>query len=80
MHSARTECPRCGKRLTVRTLRWKHLCKSVVLPRRLLDLERAAARREELGALALANLQMRLQQRNVGAARSDGGADQEPMG
>ena len=72
VHGARTACPRCGKSMTRRTLRWKHLRKDGKLPRRQLDPEQAEQRQLELERLILVRFDERLQQRNGGQAAADG--------
>jgi hypothetical protein len=60
---ARTVCPECGKHLSVRTLRWKHICRDRT-PRerrpRILNTEQAEERRRALEELAAAALRFRL--------------------
>lgn len=48
VHGARAECPLCHKRVTVRTLRWRHKCRVHRPPRATLLTEPEAARRKEL--------------------------------
>ncbi len=48
LHATRTQCPHCSKRLTMRTLRWKHVCKRRPIPPILLDPDLAEERRREL--------------------------------
>ena len=60
---ARTECPECGRPMSVRTLRWKHICRDRT-PRerrpRILNTEQAQERRRALEELAAAALRFRL--------------------
>ena len=78
-HAHRTECPACGRFVTLRTLRWKHVCGERVLPRRLLDERAARARLEQLEQLAREahGIRMREINESAGAERR---ADQGNMG
>ena len=60
VHSTRTECPHCHKYLTLRTLRWKHVCRRKTIPQILLDAELADLRRQELLRKAMDALNTRL--------------------
>ena len=60
VRSTRTECPHCHKRLTLRTLRWKHVCRRKTIPQILLDAELAELRRQELLRKAIESLNTRL--------------------
>lgn len=75
-HAQRTQCPACGKCVTLRTLRWRHLCGNRSLPQRLLDANMAALRRQELEELALATFEVRAKERNGGPPGGVCGADQ----
>jgi len=79
VHANLTECPHCGKVVTVRTLRWRHKCHRRTIPQVLLDAERADLRRRELQQKVIDTLNARLQG-NGGQTRADGGADQADMG
>ena len=78
-HAHRTECPDCGKFVTLRTLRWKHVCGERVLPRRLLDERAARARLEQLEELAREAHGIRMKERN-GSAGGERRADQGALG
>lgn len=56
VHEERVACPVCGRSMTRRTLRWKHLCRRPAL----LPEQKAAARVEELERLAIEALNRRL--------------------
>ena len=62
----RTECPDCGKIVTLRTLRWKHLCGERQLSRRMLDERAAAERLRQLEEIAIEAHEARVRQRNGG--------------
>ena len=79
-HARRTQCPECGKWVTLRTLRWRHACGPRSLPQRLLDAAMAELRRQALEEVALASFKPRKQERNGGEAGGDGGADQGTVG
>ena len=74
VHANLTECPRCGKALTVRTLRWRHKCQRRSHPQVLLDAELADLRRRQLQQKVIDTLNARLQG-NGGQTCTDGGAD-----
>ena len=77
-HAHRTECPDCGKIVTLRTLRWKHVCGERTPRRRLLD-ERAAQKRfEGLAQAAIHAHELRMKERENGAGKR--GADQSAVG
>ena len=77
-HAHRTECPNCGKFVTLRTLRWKHVCGERAPRRPLLDERAARERLEQLSQLAVEAHEMRMKERENGAAgrkrRADPGA------
>lgn len=58
VHRERVPCPRCGKVVTRRTLRWKHVCG--VGRRVLLESGRAEERRQELQVQSMRDLLRRL--------------------
>jgi len=79
-HAHRAECPNCGKFVTLRTLRWKHVCRERTPWRCLLD-ERAAQKRFELLAeVAVHAHAWRMRERENGAAGGKRGADQDGVG
>ena len=73
-HARRTQCPECGKWVTLRTLRWRHACGPRSLPQRLLDAAMAELRRPELAEGAPASFKPREEERNCGGAGCGGGA------
>ena len=79
VHANLTECPHCGKVVTVRTLRWRHKCQRRSIPQVLLDAELADLRRRELQQKVLDTLNARLQG-NDRQTSADGGAKQTDMG
>jgi hypothetical protein len=72
-HASRTECPGCGKFLTLRTLRWKHVCGERTPRRRLLDESAARKRLEGLTLAAVRAHELRMREKNGASKR---GADQ----
>ena len=76
-HASRTECPGCGKYLTLRTLRWKHVCGERTPRRRLLDESAARKRLEGLTLAAVQAHELRMKERNGAGKR---GADQSAVG
>lgn len=56
VHAERVSCPECGKSVTRRTLRWKHVCRRPAL----LPEQKVAERVEELERLTLEGLNRRL--------------------
>jgi 5-methylcytosine-specific restriction endonuclease McrA len=60
VHSALTECPYCHKRMSMRTLRWRHVCRRRATPQVLLDAELAEKRRQELLRKVVSSLNTRL--------------------
>ena len=80
-HAHRTECPNCGKFVTLRTLPWKHVCRERTPWRCLLD-ERAAQKRfEGLAQAAMQAHEMRMREReNNGATGCKRRADQGAVG
>ena len=63
VHAAKTTCPTCGKKLSFRTLRWKHVCRRRGVTQVLLDADLAEKRRAELQQKAVETLRARLHQR-----------------
>jgi hypothetical protein len=59
VHSALTECPYCHKRMSMRTLRWRHVCRRKATPQ-VLDAELAEQRRQELLRKVVSSLNSRL--------------------
>ena len=52
-HAQRVECPDCHRFVTLRTLRWRHVCGRRSLPQRLLDAQMAELCRQGLAVKAL---------------------------
>lgn len=52
-HAQRVECPDCHRFVSLRTLRWRHVCGRRSLPQRLLDAQMAELRRQGLTVKAL---------------------------
>ena len=52
-HAQRVECPDCHRFVTLRTLRWRHVCGRRSLQQRLLDAQAAELRRQGLVVKAL---------------------------
>ena len=52
-HAQRTECPDCHRFVTLRTLRWRHVCGRRSLQQRLLDAQAAELHRQGLVVKAL---------------------------
>jgi hypothetical protein len=52
-HAERVECPDCHRFVTLRTLRWRHVCGRRTLQQRLLDAQAAELRRQGLVVKAL---------------------------
>ena len=48
VHATKTTCPSCGKKLSFRTLRWKHTCGRRSVTRVMLDPDVAEHRRRDL--------------------------------
>ena len=67
IHARKTQCPECGKVMSVRTLRWKHCCKARQREKRVAVLsdEQAEARRLELEGMAMQSLHKRLRERQA---------------
>ena len=63
VHAAKTTCPTCGKKLSFRSLRWKHVCRQRGVTQVLLDTDLAEKRRAELQQKAMETLGARLRQR-----------------
>ena len=79
-HAHRMECPDCGKFLTLRTLRWKHVCRERTLPRCMLDARAAEERFEGLAQAARQAHEMRMRERENGATGCKRRADQGALG
>ena len=79
-HAQRTECPDCHRFVTLRTLRWRHVCGRRSLQQRLLDAQMAELRRQDLTQLALTAHEARKLQRNGGEAPRKRRADQSDLG
>ena len=82
-HAQRTECPSCGKFVTLRTLRWKHVCRDRPSQRRrLLDSCAASLRLEGLLNLAVESFENRMREgrENGGATSRKRRADQIAVG
>ena len=52
-HAQRVECPDCHRFVSLRTLRWRHVCGRRSLQQRLLDAQAAELRRQGLTVKAL---------------------------
>ena len=63
VHATKTTCPSCGKRLSFRTLRWKHTCGRRSAPQVMLDADVAEQRRKDLERKAMESLSARLRER-----------------
>ena len=63
VHATKTTCPSCGKKLSFRTLRWKHTCGRRSAPQVMLDPDVAEQRRKELERKAMESLSARLRER-----------------
>ena len=79
-HAHRMECPDCGKFLTLRTLRWKHVCGERTMPRRMLDERSAKERFELLAEVAVHAHAWRMRDIENGATGCKRGADQGAVG
>ena len=67
-HAQRTECPDCHRFVTLRTLRWRHVCGRRSLQQRLLDAQAAELRRQGLVEEALAAHETRKQRKECAEA------------
>ena len=65
-HAQRVECPDCHRFVSLRTLRWRHVCGKRSLPQRLLDAQMAELRRQDLTQLALTAHEARKRRRSGG--------------
>ena len=65
-HAQRVECPDCDRFVSLRTLRWRHVCGRRSLPQRLLDAQMAELRRQDLSQLALTAHEARKKRRSGG--------------
>ena len=63
VHAAKTVCPLCGKRLSFRSLRWKHICGRRSVVQVMLDADAAEQRRKDLERKAMESLSARLRER-----------------
>ena len=63
-HAQRVECPDCHRFVSLRTLRWRHVCGKRSLPQRLLDAQMAELRRQDLTQLALTAHEKRKRKRS----------------
>ena len=79
-HAHRVECPDCSKIVTLRTLRWKHVCGERALPRRILDERAARERLEQLAQLAVEAHNTRMRERRNESAGGERRADQGALG
>ena len=70
-HAQRTQCPKCGRYVALRCLRWRHACTERKPPVRLLTADVAELRRQELRQRALEALNLRPQ---GSAGQTDSGA------
>ena len=62
---AKTHCPHCNRKMSVRTLRWKHICRRRGEPQVITDAAVAEKRRRELEQKALDALNERLRQQQA---------------
>ena len=63
VHATKTTCPSCGKKLSFRTLRWKHTCGRRSAPQVMLDPDVAEQRQKVLERKAMESLSARLRER-----------------
>ena len=74
-HAHRTECPKCGKFVTLRTLRWKHVCRERTQRQCMLDESAAQKRFELLAEVAMHAHAGRMRDIENGTTGSKLGAD-----
>ena len=77
-HKAKTQCPHCNKKMSLRNLRWKHTCRRRSEPQVITDAELAEKRRRALEQKALDTLNERLRQR-APRAEAGGGTEASPV-
>ena len=65
-HAQRVECPDCHRFVSLRTLRWRHVCGRRSLPQRLLDAQMAELRRQDLTERAFTAHEKRKRKRSGG--------------
>ena len=78
-HKAKTQCPHCNKKMSLRNLRWKHTCRRRSEPQVITDAELAEKRRRALEQKALDTLNERLRQRAPRVEAGGGCAEASPV-
>ena len=72
-HKATAQCPHCQRSMSIRYLRWKHICRRPKEPQVIADAEQAEKRRRDLEQLALDTLNKRLRRREARAEHAEPG-------